>query len=116
MCNGPHLLQPRSPAPTTPPPHCCCPYLTLWLLLLLRLLALCAGGVYVVMQMPRGNLETVAPRALLLTAVVDALARHDYARAWALATINRVDLNLIVDYSWPSFLVHARDFVVAVPR
>lgn len=38
----------------------------------------------------------------------------DYAAAWRLATVNRVDLNLIVDYAWPRFLSHARDFVAAV--
>ncbi len=38
----------------------------------------------------------------------------DYAAAWRLAVVNRVDLNLIVDYAWPRFLAHASDFVQAV--
>lgn len=42
------------------------------------------------MQMPRGNLEGIAPRSLVLTAVADALDAHNYARAWDMCTTNRV--------------------------
>ncbi len=28
--------------------------------------------------------------------------------------MNRVDLNVLVDYAWPRFLEHGRDFVAAV--
>lgn len=65
--------------------------------------------------MPRGNLEGICPRALVLAATADALTRRDYSTAWSLATTHRVDLNLLVDWGWPSFLAHASDFVRAVP-
>lgn len=54
------------------------------------------GGVGVVLQMPRGNLEGVSPRALVVPAVAQALAQGRYAYAWRLASLQRVDLNLLV--------------------
>lgn len=60
-----------------------------------------AGMVEVVLQMPRGNLEAVCPRALVLVAAAHALRRRRYARAWRLLTTHRIDLNLLSDLSWP---------------
>ncbi|PNH07535.1 Elongator complex protein 1 [Tetrabaena socialis] len=74
------------------------------------------ADVPVVLQMPRGNLEGVVPRALVLAALVLALRRLDYGEAWRLATVHRVELNLLVDYGWPSFIQHVPQFVAAVPR
>ncbi|GIL52022.1 hypothetical protein Vafri_7984, partial [Volvox africanus] len=70
----------------------------------------------VVLQMPRGNLEGVSPRALVLAALVGALRRRDFAEAFRLASVQRVDLNLLVDYGWPSFLTAAASFVAVVSR
>lgn len=72
------------------------------------------GGVRVVLQMPRGNFETVAPRALVLPAVLDALDARRYADAHALASRHRIDLNLLVDWAWPRFLEEADAFVADV--
>jgi IKI3 family len=69
----------------------------------------------VVMQMPRGNLETVNPRALVLAAVKRHLDARCYAQAWELVRTNRMDLNILVDYAWPDFLSHTDEFVAAVP-
>ena len=68
----------------------------------------------VVLQMPRGNLETIAPRALVLTAVATALVAGDYAPAAAAVAAHRLDPNLLVDVGWPSFLTGAPAFVAAV--
>jgi hypothetical protein len=76
-----------------------------------RIVAAPPGGVDVVLQMPRGNLETVAPRFLVLPAVARALDERRFAAAAAVATRHRVDLNLIVDRGWPRFLRHADAFV-----
>ena len=38
----------------------------------------------------------------------------DFASAWRLATVNRVDLNILVDYAWPRFLGRAEQFVRAL--
>ena len=76
-----------------------------------RIVAAVPGAVDVVLQMPRGNLETVAPRFLALPAVCAALDGERFAAAAALAARHRVDLNLLVDYRWPRFLARAEAFV-----
>lgn len=43
----------------------------------------------VVLQLPRGNLEVVQPRALVLLAVAQALQAGQYDTAWDLAANNR---------------------------
>jgi len=73
-----------------------------------------ADGVDVIYQAPRGNLETARPRALVLPAVASALDEKDYASAWRLATVDRLDLNVLADFKWPRFLGQAVDLVNAV--
>lgn len=69
-----------------------------------------------VLQMPRGNLETIHPRILVLCAIADHLNKEMYDEAWELSTVNRVDLNIIVDYNWPEFLQQTKAFVASVER
>jgi elongator complex protein 1 len=73
-----------------------------------------AESVDVIYQAPRGNLETARPRALVLPSVAAALDQGDYASAWRLATVDRLDLNVLADFKWPRFLGQAVDFVKAV--
>jgi elongator complex protein 1 len=80
-----------------------------------RLVAAPAGGHGAVLQMPRGNLETVCPRLLVLAAALGALGAGDYRAAWGLAVAQRLDLNLLVDYRWPAFLGDAAAFVEVGP-
>ena len=76
-----------------------------------RVVAAPPGFVDVVLQMPRGNLEKVAPRALVLPFLARALDARRFAIAAAVAARHRVDLNVIVDRAWPRFLKHADAFV-----
>lgn len=78
------------------------------------LVAVPADDVCAIYQAPRGNLELVRPRALVLPAVAAALDAGDYERAWSLATVNRLDLNVLVDYRWPKFLSQAAELLRAV--
>ena len=94
-------------------------------------------GCRVVLQMPRGNLETVVPRSLALEAVASFIALGlgggdedgkesttasttkpqrlaALRRAWLCAVANRLDVNLVVDYAWPRFLERAGEFVEAL--
>lgn len=79
-----------------------------------QLLAVPNGSCCVVLQMPRGNLEGVYPRALVVAAILKALTLGKYSKAWRLATANRVDVNILVDYRWPAFLSQAPAFVQQV--
>jgi hypothetical protein len=47
------------------------------------------GGVCAVLVMPRGNLEGICPRLLVLAAITNALDCGAYSRAWDLAVTNR---------------------------
>lgn len=78
------------------------------------LVSLPEASVDVILQAPRGNLEIIRPRSLVLPAVRCALDRLDYSAAWRLTTINRVDMNVIVNYGWPRILDNARAFIHGV--
>ncbi len=53
----------------------------------------------VVLQMPRGNLETIYPRALVLSSVRRALDRVDYKSAFVAMRKHRINLNLLHDHN-----------------
>ncbi|KAI9287321.1 IKI3 family-domain-containing protein [Umbelopsis sp. AD052] len=50
-----------------------------------------------VLQMPRGNLETVCPRAFVLSNIRDAIKKIDYRSAFLACRTNRIDLNILYD-------------------
>ncbi|KAJ1962686.1 putative elongator complex protein 1 [Dipsacomyces acuminosporus] len=52
----------------------------------------------VVFQMPRGNLETARPRALVLASVRRSLERRKYRDALVTCRVNRIDMNIIFDH------------------
>ena len=54
--------------------------------------------------MPRGNLEIIHPRAIVVKAVCKFVSQGEYGKAFALARRHRVDLNLISDVNFPAFL------------
>ncbi|KAI5725163.1 hypothetical protein M8J77_011952 [Diaphorina citri] len=57
----------------------------------------------VVLQMPRGNLETVTPRGLILDLLSDLLTRKQYGEAFVQMRKHRIDLNLLVDFYPPDY-------------
>lgn len=67
-----------------------------------------------VLQMPRGNLETISPRPLVLAKITHALAKLEYDVAFMLCRRHRVDLNLLVDYDFETFMSSIAKFVVLV--
>lgn len=58
----------------------------------------------VVMQMPRGNLETIFPRILVVAGVRNHLNDKDYKKAFLACRNHQVDLNLLHDYRPDMFL------------
>ena len=65
----------------------------------------------VILQMPRGNLETVAPRAMVLSVLRGHLDRLEYAAAYSLCRRHRVDLNFLHDHAPELFLQSIGKFV-----
>lgn len=80
------------------------------------LVAVPPHDIQAVLQMPRGNLEIVRPRALVLPAITAALDHDDYIKALELTGVNRVDPNIVVDHKWPEFVVKAEVVVGQVRR
>ncbi|KAJ3023810.1 hypothetical protein HKX48_000944 [Thoreauomyces humboldtii] len=69
------------------------------------------GPAALVLQMPRGNLETVYPRALILAGVRRALSANDYKTAFIICRKHRIDLNILVDHDPKAFAANTRAVV-----
>ncbi|RIA90959.1 IKI3 family-domain-containing protein, partial [Glomus cerebriforme] len=72
--------------------------------------------VFLILQMPRGNLETVHPRALVLSSVRESLNRLDYLSAYMTCRKHRIDLNILYDHEPESFLNNVELFVNQVEK
>ncbi|XP_046821517.1 elongator complex protein 1 isoform X2 [Vespa crabro] len=64
-----------------------------------------------ILQMPRGNLECIQPRALSLYIIGEHLKKCEYLAAFNLMRKQRINLNLIYDYEPLIFLQNAKKFV-----
>ncbi|KAI9099473.1 IKI3 family-domain-containing protein [Phlyctochytrium arcticum] len=76
-----------------------------------RTLIAIPGETSLVLQMPRGNLETISPRALVLAIVRRAIDAGDYTRAFVLCRKHRIDMNLLVDHAPLKFRENVKVFV-----
>ncbi|KAJ2079072.1 putative elongator complex protein 1 [Coemansia sp. RSA 988] len=72
------------------------------------------GSDWVVLQMPRGNIETVRPRALVLAAVRHMLRLRYYRSALLACRRNRIDMNFLCDYRPEAFMEDVAEFVAQV--
>ncbi|KAF8942635.1 hypothetical protein BGZ47_006286 [Haplosporangium gracile] len=71
-------------------------------------------SVNLVLQMPRGNLETIAPRAMVLSVTRDALDKCDFRTAFVTCRKHRIDLNLLYDHNPKVFMENVPEFVKQV--
>lgn len=67
-----------------------------------------------VLQMPRGNLETISPRAFVLATIREDLKALNFRSAFVACRKNRIDLNILYDDSPERFLEHIRTFIEQV--
>lgn len=58
----------------------------------------------VVLQMPRGNLETIYPRAMVLAGIRQLINEKEYGKAFAHCRTQRVDMNILYDHNPGQFL------------
>ena len=58
----------------------------------------------VVLQMPRGNLETIFPRAMVVAGIRALIEEKNYSRAFAYCRTQRVDMNILYDHQPEQFL------------
>ncbi len=64
-----------------------------------------------VMQMPRGNLETIYPRALVLAGIRQSINEKKYKDAFLACRSHRVDMNILHDHDPSRFLTNIGSFV-----
>ncbi len=57
-----------------------------------------------VMQMPRGNLETIYPRAMVVAGIRQLIDAKDYGKAYSHCRTQRVDMNILYDHRPQQFL------------
>ena len=76
-----------------------------------RIVASVPGNSKVVIQLPRGNLETFEPRPLVLMRARQLMDQGHYFDCVVLLRRQKVDLNYVVDYNPAQFLLHCAAFV-----
>ncbi|KAF6761197.1 pol II transcription elongation factor [Ephemerocybe angulata] len=69
-----------------------------------------------VLQMPRGNLETINPRPLVMEVVTKDLSEGNYRKAFFSCRKHRLDLNVLVDHDQALFLERVPQFVEQIPE
>lgn len=70
----------------------------------------------VTLQMPRGNLETIYPRALVLAGIRTFIDRKDYRSAFLACRSQMVDMNILHDYAPEQFMEKIQLFVDQLKR
>jgi elongator complex protein 1 len=58
----------------------------------------------IVLQMPRGNLETIFPRAMVLAGIRQLVEQKQYGAAFSTCRSQRVDMNILYDHRPAQFL------------
>jgi elongator complex protein 1 len=81
-----------------------------------KLITVMPSNYSVVLQMPRGNLETVYPRALVLAGIRKYIDVEDYKSAFLACRSHRVDMNIIHDHNPKGFIKNVKKFVDQVQR
>ncbi|XP_013379508.1 elongator complex protein 1 [Lingula anatina] len=79
-----------------------------------RIVTVVPDDTKLILQMPRGNLETIHPRALLLSAIRKYLDRLEFKLAIELMMKHRINMNLIYDHNPEVFLENVKKFIQLV--
>lgn len=69
-----------------------------------------------ILQMPRGNLETIYPRALVLAGIRDNINKRNYKNAFLACRNQRVDMNILHDHATQQFLSNVDLFIDQVKK
>ena len=70
----------------------------------------------VILQMPRGNLETVFPRVLVVAGIRQHLDQKDYKSAYMACCAHQVDMNIMHLHNPESFIIDIPRFVAQVKK
>ncbi|KAG6022003.1 hypothetical protein E4U41_002338 [Claviceps citrina] len=76
-----------------------------------RLVVAIPTNMSIVLQMPRGNVETIFPRAMVVAGIRGLIEEKDYARAFHCCRTQRVDMNMLYDHQPAQFLANVGLFL-----
>ncbi|WYZ37299.1 hypothetical protein EsH8_II_000805 [Colletotrichum jinshuiense] len=76
-----------------------------------RLVTAIPTNMNLVLQMPRGNLETIFPRAMVVAGIRQLVDEKNYGRAFAFCRTQRVDMNILYDHQPSQFLSNVGIFL-----
>ncbi|TBU27865.1 IkappaB kinase complex IKAP component [Dichomitus squalens] len=79
-----------------------------------RIVTAAPSTMSLVLQMPRGNLETINPRPLVMEIVRQDIDSGNYAKAFTACRKHRVDLNVFVEHNREAFIKGIPSFVEQV--
>jgi len=69
-----------------------------------------------VLQTPRGNLETIYPRAMVLAAIRQNIVAKEYKSAFLSCRSQKVDMNILHDYAPEQFMANIAFFIDQVKK
>jgi elongator complex protein 1 len=81
-----------------------------------RLVSVTPSGYSLTLQMPRGNLETIFPRALVLAGIRQSIESKDYKAAFLACRNHRVDMNILHDHEPTQFMGSVDIFIDQVQK
>jgi len=81
-----------------------------------RLVTVMPSSFAVTLQMPRGNLETIYPRALVLAGIRSFIDRKDYRSAYLACRSQMVDMNILHDYAPDQFMDSVPLFIEQIKK
>jgi elongator complex protein 1 len=81
-----------------------------------RLITVMPSSYSLVLQMPRGNLETIYPRALVLASIRRSIEAQKYKKAFLACRNQRVDMNILHDHAPQQFMDNVALFVDRVKK
>lgn len=76
-----------------------------------RLVTAMPTNMSIILQMPRGNLETIYPRAMVLAGIRRLIDAKEYGKAFSHCRTQRVDMNVLCDYQPEQFLASVPIFL-----
>ncbi len=81
-----------------------------------RLVTAMPTSLSLVLQMPRGNLETIWPRAMVLAGIRKLIEEKDYKTAFSHCRTQRVDMNILYDHRPEQFMANIPLFIDQVKK
>ncbi|KAG4301971.1 hypothetical protein PCK1_001947 [Pneumocystis canis] len=76
-----------------------------------KIISVVPSSTALIFQMPRGNIEVIYPRVLVLSEVYKSIKLKKYDKAFLLCRTHRIDTNILYDYDPSQFLDNVSLFV-----